>query len=153
MQNDQHFMELAIDEARRGMDAGQSPFAAVIARGDELIVAAHNLVIGNTDATAHGEVTAIRLACKRLGTVDLSGCTIYSTTEPCPMCFAAIHWARIGRIVSGATIEDAQGAGFSELPITNVQLVRLGQVPIQVVGEFLRERCLPLFREYRGPRY
>jgi len=150
---DERFMHLAIEEARRAIAAGQSPFAAVITRGTDLIISAHNLVLATLDSTAHAEVTAIRLACKKLDTIDLSGCTIYSTTEPCPMCFSAIHWARISRIVYGTTIADAAAAGFSELPITNAQMCHLGHSKLLLTPELLRDHCLPLFRDYNGPRY
>src|SRR5258708_13996407 len=85
----EHWMRLAIETCRKGIDAGQSPFAAVIVRGDDLIVASHNLVWHNTDITAHAEATAIRAACHKLATINLPACRTSSTTEPCPMCFAA----------------------------------------------------------------
>src|SRR6266516_4264518 len=94
---DPRFMWLAIEKAKEGIARGQTPFGACITR--------------------HGEVVAIRQACKTLGTIDLSGCVIYSTCEPCPMCFSACHWARISTIVYGARIEDARASGFHELPI------------------------------------
>jgi tRNA(Arg) A34 adenosine deaminase TadA len=150
---DEQFMLLAIEEARRGMADGQSPFGAVIVRDGRVVAAGHNNVNGDMDATAHGEITAIRAACRKLGTVDLSGCTIYSTTEPCPMCFAAIHWARIGRIVYGCTIPDALAAGFSELTISNETMANLGRAKVQITPNVLREQCLPMFQEYTGPRY
>ncbi|MGH7213163.1 MAG: nucleoside deaminase, partial [Tepidisphaeraceae bacterium] len=124
MQADSHWMRIAIDACRRGIESGQSPFGAAIVRGDELVVAAHNAVWQTTDITAHAEVTAIRQACATLKTIDLSGCRIYSTTEPCPMCFAASHWARLDKIYYGASIADAQMSGFSELTISNDHMKR-----------------------------
>src|SRR4051812_47796737 len=119
---DEHWMRLAIETCRQGIEAGQSPFGACIVRGDELVVAAHNVVWQETDATAHAEVNAIRLACRKLASIDLTGCRIYSTTEPCPMCFSAIHWAKIDAIYFGTTIPDANALGFSELSISNEQM-------------------------------
>jgi tRNA(Arg) A34 adenosine deaminase TadA len=98
------------------------PFGACIVKDGEVIACDHNVVWASTDITAHAEVYAIRNACKKLDSIDLSGCTIYSTCEPCPMCFTAIHWARIGRIVCGARIEDAKKYGFNELSVSNHEL-------------------------------
>jgi len=143
---DEHWMRAAIDAARRGIESGQTPFGAAIVRGDQLLVAAHNTVWKTTDITAHAEVTAIREACQSLGRVDLSGCTIYSTCEPCPMCFSACHWARLEQIVYGAAIADAAGAGFNELPVSNFELKRMGRSHIEIVADVLRDECRELFQ-------
>src|SRR5688500_3650821 len=106
---DQRFMRMAIDKARAGMAGGGSPFGAtIVGPGGDVIACEHNGVWQTTDATAHAEVTAIRAACRAAAAVKLPGATIYSTTEPCPMCFAAIHWAGMARIVYGSSIADAQ---------------------------------------------
>jgi len=139
-------MRAAIDAARRGLEQGQTPFGAAIVRGDELVVAGHNMVWQATDITAHAEVTAIRQACRSLKTIDLTGCTIYSTCEPCPMCFSACHWARLDRIVYGAAIADAAAAGFNELPVSNVELKRLGASRVEIVAGILRDECRQLFQ-------
>ncbi len=149
-EQDEHFMRLAIDKACAGIELGQTPFGACIVAADGNVIACdHNVVWATTDITAHGEVNTIRRACRALGAVDLSGCTIYSTTEPCPMCFAAIHWARIGRIVFGASIADARAAGFNELVISNTVMKEAGQSPVVVEGGCLREACVALFGEWR----
>ncbi len=143
-------MRLAIDRTREGIRLGQTPFGACIVNADGKVIACdHNVVWATTDITAHGEVNTIRLACRALGAVDLSGCTIYSTTEPCPMCFAAIHWAKIGRIVFGASIADARAAGFNELGISNAAMKEAGQSPVIVEGGCLRADCVALFEEWR----
>ncbi len=145
---DRAFMEMAIREARknlRTLDGG--PFGACIIRGGTVLAAARNTVLRN-DATAHAEVNAIRKACRRLGRYDLSGSIIYSTTEPCPMCFSAVHWARIGIIVHGTNIADARRAGFHELEISNRRLKTLGRSPIAIIGDFLRPECLELFEAW-----
>ena len=145
---DRAFMEMAIREARknlRTLDGG--PFGACIIREKTVLAVARNTVLRN-DATAHAEVNAIRKACRRLGTHDLSGSTIYSTTEPCPMCFSAVHWARIGTIVYGTNISDARRAGFHELEISNSRLKTLGRSPIAIIGDFLRPECLELFEAW-----
>ena len=141
-------MRRAIARARDGIAAGQTPFGALIARDGRVMACEHNAVWAATDSTAHAEVQAIRAACRALDTVDLSGCTIYSTCEPCPMCFAAIHWARSAAIVYGASIADAKALGFSELTIGNREMQTLGGSPVQIVEGFLREECVALLQEW-----
>lgn len=148
MDNDAHWMRLAIETAMRGIEAGQTPFGACIVRDGRLIVAAHNTVWADTDITAHAEVVAIRRACATLKTVDLSGCVIYSTCEPCPMCFSACHWARISKIVYGATIGDARAAGFNELNIQAPEMKQLGGSTVEVVGGVLATEAAALFRRW-----
>lgn len=141
-------MRRAIEKAREGIARGQTPFGACIVRDGRVVACEHNVVWATTDITAHGEVNAIRVACKALGTIDLSGCTIYSTCEPCPMCFSAIHWAKIPTIVFGARIEDAKAAGFSELEVANTTLKQLGKSPVKIEEDFMRDECAALFREW-----
>lgn len=141
-------MRQAIASAREGIAAGQTPFGACITKDGQAVACEHNVVWATTDITAHAEVHAIRQACKRLGTIDLSGCVIYSTCEPCPMCFSAIHWAKIARIVFGVSIADAQALGFSELAVSNRTLKKLGPSPVEVVEGFLRDECFEVFRSW-----
>src|SRR5690349_19538995 len=149
---DEDWMRVAIGKCREGIAAGQTPFGAAIVRGNELVAAAHNVVWETTDVTAHAEVNAIRIACGRIGGIDLSGCRIYSTTEPCPMCFAACHWAKLDAIYFGATIADARASGFSELSISNEQMKALGASRIRIVSGVLAEEARELFEEWkRGP--
>ncbi len=147
---DEIFMRLAIEKAREGMKKGQSPFGAAVVKNGEVISCVHNVVWQTTDITAHAEVHAIREACKKLGTIDLSGCVIYSTCEPCPMCFSAIHWANISKIVFGARIADAHDGGFRELTISNEQMKKLGGSPVEIVAGFLKEENVALFEEWRS---
>lgn len=145
---DEGFMRRAIAKARQGVAAGQSPFGACIVRGDTVVACEHNLVWATTDITAHAEVTAIRAACKALATIDLSGCTIYSTCEPCPMCFGACHWAGVDRLVFGAGIPDAERIGFGELQIAAARLRELGASPMEVVGGCLRAENVAVMEEW-----
>lgn len=142
------FMELAIKAAREGVAEGQTPFGACIVKDDKVISCSGNSVWKDTDITAHAEVNAIRKACKELGTINLTGCVIYSTCEPCPMCFAACSWARISRIVFGTRIEDAAGFGFSEMRISNEQMRDLSHADIEIIGDFMRDECLGIFEEW-----
>jgi len=143
-------MRLAIKKAKDGIQKGQTPFGACIVRikDKKVISCAHNTVWKNTDITAHAEVTAIRAACKKLKTIDLSSCIIYSTCEPCPMCFSACHWAKLKKIIFGTKIQDAKKTGFSELSISNGEMKKLGRSPIKVTSDFLKEENLELFKSW-----
>ena len=146
--SDEDYMRLAIELSRDGVKSGQTPFGACIVKDGQIISLRHNEVWKNTDITAHAEVVAIRDACERLGSVTLSGCTIYSSCEPCPMCFSAIHWAKMARIVYGARISDALRYGFNELPIYNQTMARMGDSDIEVQGDVLRQEALVAFDEF-----
>lgn len=105
----------AIELARQNVLAGAGgPFAALIVRDGEVIAEAANSVTTTSDPTAHGEINAIRKACAALGSFSLAGCEIYSSCEPCPMCLAAIYWARLGAIYYGCNQRDAAKAGFDD---------------------------------------
>jgi tRNA(Arg) A34 adenosine deaminase TadA len=145
MIDDTTAMRLAIAAARRGIAAGQSPFGAVIVRGDDVLAASHNTVWRDTDPSAHAEVNAIRAAAAAAGTIDLAGCTMVTTCEPCPMCLAAIHWSKIDRVVYGATIADAGEAGFTELRVSAAELARLGGSRLRVEPGPCRDDCRKLF--------
>ncbi len=135
------------DENSKSGDGG--PFGACIVRYGEILVVAHNTVLRDADATCHAEVNAIRAASRLLRQHDLSDCIIYSTTEPCPMCFSAIHWAGIKRIVYGTSIEDVQKLGFNELPISNQQMNQLGAADIAIHADFLRHECQALLDNWK----
>jgi tRNA(Arg) A34 adenosine deaminase TadA len=104
-------MALAVDAARAG---NRGPFGAVIVRGGEIVAEGQNLVVAANDPTAHSEVVAIRSACEKLGTYDLSGCDVYTSCEPCPMCLGAIYWARIKRVYYVNTRQEAAAIGFDD---------------------------------------
>jgi len=147
---EEHFMQLALDKAREGIAAGQTPFGSVIIREGRVLAIAHNTVWRDQDPTAHAEVNAIREAAKALGVVSLDGTTLYTTCEPCPMCLSAIHWAKIDRVVFGASIADAANAGFSELTVSAADLVRLGGSKLIVEPGPLKEECRQLFRLWQA---
>lgn len=111
----ERWLRRAIELAQENVRAGAGgPFGAVIVRGDELLAEGANAVTSTNDPTAHAEVNAIRRAAARLGTFNLSGCEIYSSCEPCPMCLGAIYWARLDAVWYAATRQDAARAGFSD---------------------------------------
>lgn len=112
---DQQFMDMAVQEARKGMEAGSGgPFGCVIVRNGEVLAVAHNEVLQSTDPTAHAEVVAIRKACAQINDFQLTGCIIYASCEPCPMCMGAIYWARPEKLIYGASRLDAAHAGFDD---------------------------------------
>lgn len=144
------YMILAIEEARKNFTTGNGgPFGATIIKDGKVIAVAANSVLQG-DSTAHAEVNAIRKACTELNTHDLSGSIIYSTTEPCPMCFSAIHWAKIDKIVYGTSIEDVQKLGFNELTISNQDMKRLGNSPVELISDFMRDECYKMLEEWKN---
>jgi guanine deaminase len=125
MTADERFMRQAIELATTNVTSGAGgPFGAVIVRDGAVVATGVNKVTATNDPTAHAEVTAIRNACAELGTFELNGCTIYSSCEPCPMCLAAILWARCERLVYGSTAGDAAEGGFDDSKF--YEQVRLG---------------------------
>lgn len=147
----EHYMRLALGEAYRGIHKGEGgPFGASIVKGGRVIAVAHNRVLASRNPTLHAEIVAIGRASRRLGTHQLDGCTIYSTTEPCPMCFAAIHWARIGTVHFGTTVPDVKRLGFNELTLSNATLKRLGRSPVRLFPGLLRDECRQLLRDWKA---
>src|SRR5580698_8047720 len=115
MQGNPIFMQQAIALATKNVTSGVGgPFGAVVVRGDEIVATGVNLVTSTNDPTAHAEVVAIRAACKALGDFQLTGCTVYTSCEPCPMCLAALYWARCDAIFYGCSAADAAAAGFDD---------------------------------------
>lgn len=109
------FLQRAVDIARTHMQSGNGgPFGAVVVENGQIIAEGHNQVTSCNDPTAHAEVVAIREACKAKGTFDLSGCEIYASCEPCPMCLSAIYWARLDRIYYANTRDDAARIDFDD---------------------------------------
>ncbi len=142
------YMRLAIEEARknlRTLDGG--PFGACIVKSGKVLAVARNTVL-KKDATCHAEIDAIRKVSKKLKTYDLSGCIIYSTTEPCPMCFSAIHWARIDSVIFGTHITDAKKIGFNELSISAKKMKSLGKSRVKIFPKFLIKECGELFKDW-----
>jgi len=146
-------MLLAIEAALEGIRKGHGgPFGACIVKDREIIAVAYNTVLRDNDPTAHAEINAIREACRKLGTWNLEGCEIYSTTEPCPMCFAAIHWARISRVYYGTTIDDVAELGFNELPLKAEEIKKLTGTPVEIVPGYKVNECRRLLEEWKKLR-
>ena len=139
------FMKAAIEEAYEGIAVNDGgPFGAVIVKGGEIVGRGHNRVVAKNDPTCHGEMEAIRDACKKLGTFDLSGCVLYTTGEPCPMCMGAILWANIDKVYYGCTVDDTDEIGFRDDKF--YQRFRLKGAGIS--EELDREECKKLYQRY-----
>jgi guanine deaminase len=142
------FMKEAIRQAKENVRAGRGgPFAAVVVKDGRVIAAGANSVTSTNDPTAHAEVTAIREACLALGTFQLTGCDIYTSCEPCPMCLGAIYWARPDRVFYAATASDAADAGFDDSFI--YEELKRTQAERRIPFEpMMREEGLEPFREW-----
>ena len=142
------FMEAAVAEAKTGIHHGHGgPFGAVVVKDGKIIASGHNCVLKNTDSTCHGEIDAIRKAEQALGTYDLSGCELYTTGEPCPMCLAAILWANISKVYYGCTLEDNAKIGFRDAKFDQLLGGRANLTP-GFLEQQDRDLCLALFDEY-----
>ena len=107
-------MKRAIELSIQSINNGGGPFSSIIVRGEKIIAEGSNKVTLSNDPTAHGEIVAIREACKKLNNFNLSGCELYSTCEPCPMCLSAIYWSRINKIYYANTRKDARKIDFDD---------------------------------------
>lgn len=149
---DEVFMRraIALGEQAALVDCTGGPFGCVIVREGRVIAEGTNHVVSENDPTWHGEMEAIRSAAKTLGTFDLSGCTLYTTGEPCPMCAGAIFWARIDRVVYASTIADALRHGqFDDQPIYE-DLAKPIAGRLIPAARCLREEMLELWRRYEA---
>ncbi|MBR1554201.1 MAG: nucleoside deaminase [Oscillospiraceae bacterium] len=135
------YMKIALEEARTGIHAGHGgPFGCVIVKDGIIIGKGHNEVIKRNDPTCHGEMMAIRDACQYLNSFDLSGCELYTTAQPCPMCQGAVLWANIKKVYYGCHISDTDSIGFRD--------EQFFSNPCDIAEELDRPDCLRLFEEY-----
>ena len=144
---DAHFMEMAIALSEENVDLGGGPFGAVIVRNGEVIATGTNRVVPDNDPTAHAEVRAIRNACQKLGTFELSGCTVYSSCEPCPMCLSALYWAGVSRICYGNTKADAKAIDFDDSFIYDQLDLNYEDRSIPC-DHFMRDRAITAFEKW-----
>ena len=142
------FMQRAIELALDNVCAGRGgPFAAVVVRDGRIIAAGVNLVTSTNDPTAHAEIVAIREACRALGSFQLTGCEIYSTGEPCPMCLGAVYWARPARVYYALTRQDAARAGFDDALIYEEFRRPPDRRRIPLI-QIMRREALPVFEHW-----
>lgn len=141
------FMNEAIQEAYEGIKQGHGgPFGTVIVKDGVIVGRGHNRVVYKKDPTCHGEMEAIRDACQNLDTFDLSGCELYTTAEPCPMCLGAVLWANIKTVYYGCNREDTDRIGFRDDKFYEHLAGRRVCVEVQ---ELQREECQKLFQAYQ----
>ena len=145
----QRFMREAIELSRKNVRAGMGgPFGALVVRGDEVVGRGTNLVTATNDPTAHAEVVAIREACRKLGSFQLTECDIYTTCEPCPMCLGAIYWARPRAVYFANTQDDAAAIGFDDSFIYKEFHLPHGKRRIPMI-QVMRDDALIAFQEWR----
>ena len=138
------FMQRAIELSIESINSGGGPFGSVIVKDEKIISEGMNRVTVDNDPTSHGEIVAIRNACKKLNTFNLSNCSLYSSCEPCPMCMSAIYWSRIGKVYYANTRDDAKKINFddsliySEIPKKNEDK----KIPIK---QMMRDEALKAF--------
>ncbi|MCA9758385.1 MAG: nucleoside deaminase [Candidatus Eisenbacteria bacterium] len=146
---EEQFMREAIRLSRDKMRKNQGgPFGAIVVHGSEIVGRGWNQVTSANDPTAHAEVTAIRKACKKLGTFHLNGCVLYTSCEPCPMCLAAAYWARIDRIYFAGTRKDAARAGFDDEFLYR-EISKPGSRRSLPMEQLLRKEAVEAFEEWR----
>lgn len=144
---EEQFMRLAIELSIKSVQNGGGPFGAVIVKDGEIVAASSNCVTLNNDPTAHAEVMAIREACQKLGTFDLSGCELYASCEPCPMCLSAMYWAHIDRYFYANDKNDAAKIGFDDAFIYKELDKSVDDRFIKRV-QILHEEALEAFRQW-----
>ena len=138
------FMKRAIELSIKSVNNGGGPFGSIIVKSDKIIAEGSNKVTSNNDPTAHGEIVAIREACKKLNNFSLNGCELYSTCEPCPMCLSAIYWARVDKIYYANTREDARKIDFDDSLIYTELQKNIDKRKIPMI-QILRNEALKAF--------
>lgn len=143
------FMQKAIKLSLESMKHGGGPFGAVIVKNGEIIAAESNHVTQHNDPTAHAEVCSIRTACTKLETFDLSGCELYTSCEPCPMCLGAIYWSHISKVYYANTRNDAKNAGFDDYLIYD-EISKDIDNRIIPFEQIMRDEAIMAFEEWEG---
>lgn len=146
-----HYMKEAIKEAYAGIKNREGgPFGSVIVKEGKIVGRGHNRVLEKKDPTCHGEMEAIRDACRNLGTHDLSGCTLYTTAEPCPMCLGATLWSNITTLYYGCNVKDTDEIGFRDDRFYDFLNGKSQLLKLEELG---RKECLELFADYKNAEH
>ncbi|KAK7284274.1 hypothetical protein RJT34_19018 [Clitoria ternatea] len=141
---DQKFLLEAVEAAYKGVECGDGrPFGAVVVRNEEVLVSCHNMVLRNTDPTAHAEITAIRQACEKLNRIELSDCEIFASCEPCPMCIGAIYLSKIKRLVYGAKAQAAVAIGFDSFIADALKAPKWTPTPLSLMASDQHDTVFP----------
>lgn len=145
-----NFMDEAISESAKNPETGHGgPFGAVVVKDGVIVGRGHNEVLKNSDPTCHGEIQAIRDACRNLGTYDLSGCELYTSAEPCPMCLSAIIWANIKTVYYGNSAKDAAAIGFRDDFIYDFIKRGCADEDTLALRQVGREEAIKIFEQYK----
>ena len=145
MEDKKKFMARAIELSINSANTIGGPFGSVIVKNDKIIAEGSNKVTSSNDPTAHGEIVAIREACFKLSTFNLSGCELYSTCEPCPMCLSAIYWSHIDKIFYANTRDDAKNINFDDSFIYSEISKKIDDRKIQMI-QLHRDEALKAFK-------
>jgi len=143
------FMKRAIELSVESINSGGGPFGSIIVKDDKIISEGMNRVTVNNDPTAHGEIVAIRNACKELNTFNLSDCFLYSSCEPCPMCMSAIYWSRITKVYFGNTRDDAKKIEFDDSFIYS-EISKKNEDRSILMEQVLRDEALKAFKIWKN---
>lgn len=141
-------MEAAKRQAEIALTRGQAPYGCVIEKNGQIIAAAHNQVSQRQDAVAHAEILALQEAQAIAGTTTLSGCTLYTTAEPCPMCAGALLWAKVDRVVYGVSIQDITKAGGKQIEVNLQMLANNSPNNPEIIGGVMRDELIGLYQRY-----
>lgn len=141
-------MEAAKREAERALSRGQAPYGCIITKDNQIVAAAHNQVGLRQDATAHAEMLAIQEAQAILGSTQLTGCTMYTTAEPCPMCAGAVLWSEVDSVVYGVSIQDIVEAGGKQIAMNLQDIVNQSPRDLQVIGGVMRDELIVLYQRH-----
>ena len=145
-----NFMDEAIAESAKNLKTGHGgPFGAVVVKDGVIVGRGHNEVLKHNDPTCHGEIQAIREACRSLGTYDLSGCELYTSAEPCPMCLSAIIWANIKTVYYGNSAKDAAAIGFRDDFIYDFIKRGCADEGTLALRQMGREEAIKIFEQYK----
>lgn len=142
----QEFMKIAIEEAKNSLKEGNKGFGSVLVKNGEIVAAAHDSEVTDSDPTAHAEMNVIRKVSRRLGK-DLAGCVVVSTHEPCPMCMGAIIWAKVSEIVYGVSIRDSMKLGMTMIDLGCREIAERSPWKVKLREGVLREECVKLYDE------
>lgn len=147
MEDHERYMREAIEQSKLGLAEGNGPTGCVIVKNNEILARGHNEEMTTNDPTAHAEIVTIRRLCANLSSRDLSGCTIYSTLQPCGMCSVACLWANLSTVVYGAARGDVSADLFSEAHLNTIDYIAdSGRHEVQVIPHVLAHECAELYR-------
>ena len=142
----EHYMRLAIEEAKRSKSNGGKPFSSLLVKDGQVVARAHNPALQDSDPTSHAELNVVRSYCTESRVADLEGYTIYASCEPCAMCASAIAWANVSTVVFGAGHADIPGVSAEPPHLSCQEVIRRFGRPIEVIPYVLREECAALLQ-------